>query len=84
MNSANFAYPASVLKNSLGVRSGPKLKTEHSDFGTFRARFGVVLGSMPTFSTGCRVLRCSLPEVATWHTKIVHMGDASSSFEGVG
>jgi hypothetical protein len=47
----------SPLKNSLGALCPPKLETEHNQFGTFRARFVVVLGLVPTFSTGRDVPR---------------------------
>jgi hypothetical protein len=41
----------SVLKNSLGARFHPESCTKYTDFWAFRARFGVAISSVPTFST---------------------------------
>jgi hypothetical protein len=48
-----------VLKKSLRVRIHPRLGTEYADFGALGARFVVAMSSVPTFSTGCFILRTS-------------------------
>ena len=45
------------MKNSLGACFGHISGTNRAGFGAFEARFVVVVSSMPTFSTGCSVLR---------------------------
>jgi hypothetical protein len=49
----NFGEHLRLLKNSLGGRFRPRSGTKHAAFGVFQARFVVVIGSTPTFSTGC-------------------------------
>jgi hypothetical protein len=40
---------SNLLKNALGARFHPRSETKYSEFGAFRARFVVVISSVPTF-----------------------------------